>query len=343
MRGQALRALVTGGSGLLGSHIAEQLVRRGDQVRAIVRPSSDARFLEDLGAEIVRGDLTDPKSSAAAVRDVDVVFHAAAKVGDWGTKAEFQSGVVDATTHLAVEALRAGVARFVQISSTSAYGHPREGCPPIVESASLGQNLWPLWDYYTWSKVESERFLWRSHAEQGLPLTVIRPSWLFGERDRTTVARLVERLTRGQVKLLGTGDNPLSAIDAALVAEASILAAEDPGSIGEAYNITDQGSITQAEYFNLWAKVLGLAPIRKRVPYRLAFAAGFAFEAIGRATGRKSPPLITRYAAWLMGRDLSYSTEKARTRLGWRPSRDYAESIARAARWLKTRAASGDR
>src|SRR5262249_18513440 len=93
--------LVTGGTGLLGSHIAERLAARGDRVRALVRPGSDTRFLESLRVELVRGDLTDPAACAEAVRGVGVVYHSAAKVGDWGTWAEVQAGCLDATAHLA--------------------------------------------------------------------------------------------------------------------------------------------------------------------------------------------------------------------------------------------------
>jgi nucleoside-diphosphate-sugar epimerase len=326
-------SLVTGATGLLGSHIAERLVARGDRVRALVRRASDTAFLGSLGVDLFRGDLADPASCAAALRDVAVVYHSAAKVGDWGTWREFQVGCLDATSNLAAAAAEAGVERFVHISSTSAYGHPPDRGVPIDETAPLGQDLWWAWDYYTRSKVESERLLWRMAAARGLRLTVIRPSWLFGERDRTTVARLVTRLRRGGIPLIGRGDNPLSAIYAGEVAAAALLAAGDPGSVGEAYNITDQGRITQREFLDLFAASCGAPPVRGRRPYPVVYAAAFALEALGRLTGQSRPPLITRYATWLMGRDVSYSTKKARTRLGWRPALGYPESIERAVRW----------
>jgi len=96
-------------------------------------------------------------------------------------------------------------------------------------------------DHYTRSKVESERLLWRVAEAGRLAVTVIRPSWLYGERDRTTTGRLVTSLRQGKVRVIGRGDNPLSAIYAGTVADASILAANDPSSAGESYNITNQG------------------------------------------------------------------------------------------------------
>ena len=318
---------------MLGSHIAERLVARGDRVRALVRASSDTGFLLHLGVELVVGDLADPASLRAAVEDVDTVYHCAAKVGDWGHWREFQADCLDATRNLALAALDARARRFLHISSTSAYGHPAEGGPPVDEEASLGQNFWPIWDDYTRSKVESERILWGLAATQALPVTIIRPSWLYGERDRITLRRLVTRLRANRIPLIGPGDNPLSAIYAGNVADAAILAADDPRSVGEAYNITHQGQLTQREFFALLADAAGARPPSRSVSYPLAFAVAFGFEAVGKARNQGHPPLITRYATWLMGRRVSYSTHKAETKLGWRPQLDNSQSIKQSVAW----------
>jgi len=246
------RVLVTGATGLLGSHLAEQLRQRGHAVRALVRPTSRTDFLKSLGVELVEGDLTNPDDCARAVDGVEHVFHSAAKVGDWGKWDEFQVGCIDATRTLAVASAKAGVSRFLHISSTSAYGHPHDQETPIDESAPLGQNVW-YWDPYTWSKVECEQLLWGLTRTDGLALTVIRPSWLFGERDRTTIPRLLPAFRAGKVLIVGPGDNPLSAVYAGTVADAAILAAEDPDSRGEAYNITSHGPITQRGFLDMIA------------------------------------------------------------------------------------------
>lgn len=334
------RQLITGATGLLGSHLAEQLTARGSTVRALVRPGSDTRFLERLGVELFPGDLLDPDACERAVAGVDTVYHTAAKVGDWGSWREFQVGCLDATDNLAGACQCAGVRRLVHISSTSAYGHPPEGGPPVTEEAPLGQNFWPIWDHYTRSKVEQERRLW-ALAERGLPLTVIRPSWLYGERDRTTTARLVHRLERGQMQIIGRGDNPLSAIYAGEVATAAITAAERPEAAGRAYNITDQGPITQRAFFALWAEAVGVPPARRRKPYGLVFAAALGMEAAWKLARSPRPPLITRYATWLMGRDVRYSTERARSELGWSPRLSYAESIEQTVSWWRASRTGG--
>jgi nucleoside-diphosphate-sugar epimerase len=334
------RSLVTGATGLLGSHIAERLVGAGVAVRALVRPTSQTDFLESLGVQLVRGDLTSAEDVARALDGVTTVYHAASKVGDWGSWADFERDCLGATRTLANAAVRADVRRFVHISSTSAYGHPREGGPPILEDDALGQNLWPLWDHYTRSKVEQERLLWRMAEGAGLRLTVIRPSWLFGERDRTTTARLVRRLQGRGIPLVGSGDNPLSAIHAGEVAEAAVRASDLPIALNRAYNVTDQGPITQRSFFNLWASACGVRPSRSRHAYGLVFAVGLGLEAASRLTRRPRPPVITRYATWLMARRVSYSTARARYELGWSPSQTYDESIRKTVSWYLNQTAS---
>jgi 2-alkyl-3-oxoalkanoate reductase len=327
------RVLVTGATGLLGSHLTERLVKQGARVRALVRPGSPTDFLETLDVEVVRGDLTSSAACASAAAGVALVFHCAAKVGDWGKWREFQTGCVDATRSLALAAARTSVDRFIHISSTSAYGHPTDQDAPIDENSPLGQNIW-LWDYYTRSKVECERSLWRMAAAGRLPLTVIRPSWLFGERDRTTVPRLIGEFRRARMMIVGKGDNPLSAVYAGVVADAAILAARDPDSRGEAYNITSHGPITQRGFLDLFADALQVPRITRQVPYNLAFAGGFLLEMRDRLLLRSRPPRVTRYGAWLLGRSLEYSTEKARLRLGWQPETGYRESITRTVQWF---------
>ncbi|WP_165065890.1 NAD-dependent epimerase/dehydratase family protein [Paludisphaera rhizosphaerae] len=326
-------ALVTGATGLLGSHLVERLRARGDHVRALVRPSSETSFLDGLGVEPAIGDLLDPQALDRALEGVDVVYHCAAKVGDWGGWSEFQVGCIDATRTLAEAALRAGVSRFVHVSSTSAYGHPRDREEPVDESNPLGENVWVL-DHYTRSKVECERLLWKMAEDDGLPLTVIRPSWIFGERDRTTIPRMIREFRWGRVSIVGRGDNPLSAVYAGVVADAMILAADDPASIGEAYNVTSHSAITQRQFLDMLADAIGVRRVTWRYPYWYAFYGGFSLELRERLLRSPKPPRVTRYGAWLLGRRLSYSTEKARRKLGWTPALTYEESLGRTVRWF---------
>src|SRR5712691_4764162 len=103
--------LLTGASGLLGSHIAQTLSERGERVRALVRPGSDVAFLRRLGVELVEGDLLVPASLPRAVSGADIVYHCAARVGNWGTKKEFRTDIVDTTRNLLQACSTANVGR----------------------------------------------------------------------------------------------------------------------------------------------------------------------------------------------------------------------------------------
>jgi len=323
--------LVTGATGLLGSHIAEQLHRRGRRVRALCRSGSDTRFLQSLGAEIVAGDLTNREVLAQACDGVDIVYHAAARVGDWGPWADFVRVSVDGTQNLLEAASAAGVRRFLHISSISAYGHVDGEGKVFDETAPLGVNL-HRWSYYSRAKVEAEKRVWAMHSSGRLPVTVIRPSWLYGPRDRATLPRLIDSLRRGKLKIIGDGKNRLNVVHAGNVAEAAILAAESDRAVGEAYNCCHDGVLTQQRYFDLIADAVGDPRVTKSVPYGIAYKAAFLFECFGHLFRAERPPLVTRYAVWLMGRRCFFECTKLKEQLGWSSSVGYEEGVPLAVR-----------
>ncbi len=318
-------ALVTGATGLLGSHIAEQLRKRGAAVVALTRPGSDTAFLDEIGVKCVEGDLSEPASLAAAARGVDTIYHAAARVGDWGPWEEFVRFSIDGTRNVLDAARSAGVRRLVHVSSISAYGHVND---PVVldESAPLGRCL-SRWSYYSRAKVEAEKLVWAAHQTGDVNVTVIRPSWLYGPRDRATLARLITAIRRRKIKLLGGGENRLNVVHAANVAEACVLAACSDRAAGEAYNVCHDGVLTQRRYFNAIAAAIGEPEVTRRVPYGVAYRAAFLMECMGHLLKSTKPPLVTRYSVWLMGRRCFFECNKIKQQLGWSSTIGYEQGI----------------
>ena len=325
--------VITGATGLLGSHVAEALVGRGERVRALVRPASDVSFLHGLGVELSVGDLHDAESLRRAVDGADVVYHCAARVGDWGPWSLYQREIIDATGHLLGACRAAGVGRVLYVSSVTVYGHPRDGGAPITEDAPLGQRLYWCWDYYCRSKIAAEAL---ARAE-GPGVTIVRPSWIYGPRDRTSLPRLMAAFRAGRVTLIGSGDNLLNVVYAADVAEGAILAANHPDAGGQAYNLCSEGELTQRQFLDALTEALGRPPVRRRLPFWLAYAGGFVSEVIGRAIFLKRPPHITRYAVGLVGRPTRFSIVQARRQLGWQPRVGAREGLRRALEWYRTR------
>lgn len=325
--------LVTGASGLLGSHIVEQLRRRGRPVRVLLRRAADRAWLATQNVAFADGDLSDPASLAAACDGVTTVYHAAARVGDWGPWEDFVRVSIDGTRHLIDAAIAARVRRFVHVSSISAYGH-RNGVGLVLdETAPLGRNVY-RWSYYTRAKVEAEHIVWDRHRAGKIEVSVIRPSWIYGPRDRTTIGRIVNLIRRGRQRLLGDGDNRLNTVYAGNVAECCILAADSPRAAGEAYNASHDGVITQRQYVNLIAQTLGCQPVTAQVPYGAAYRVAFVLECFGHLFHTSKPPMITRYGVWLMGRRSFFECTKAREQLGWQPTVTYEVGVPATVRWF---------
>ena len=237
-----------------------------------------------------------------------------------------QRGIVLFVPTAEPAAAGAGVRRFLHISSISAYGHPDGDGLVLDETAPLGQGL-HRWSYYSRAKVEAEKLVWAAHSSGRIPVTVIRPSWLYGPRDRATMGRLIASIRQGKAKLIGRGDNRLNVVHAGNVAEAAILAAESDAAVGQAYNCSSDGVLTQEQYFNRVAAALGEPPVVRRVPYRVARTAALILECIGHLFRTVRPPLVTRYSVWLIGRRCFFDCTKARQQLGWESTVSYEEGI----------------
>lgn len=323
--------VVTGATGLLGSHIVERLAERGERVRALVRATSETGLLKELGVEIVVGDLHDAESLRRAVSGADVVFHCAAKVGDWGRWSEFQSSVIDATTHLLAACEKEQVGRFVYVSSVQVYGRP--GAKQITEDEPLGQNL-RHWEKYARSKIEAEK-LCRQYPGA---VTILRPSWIYGPRDRHTLPRIINGLRAGRMGLIGAGSHKLNLVYAGDVAEAAIAAAYSPDAAGQAYNLTSPGEVTQREWFDIITETLGMPRVQRSLSPRMAYAAGWFSELVGRAIFLQRSPYVTRYGVGLMLRPTNYSNEKAKRELDWSPQTPVREGMRRTLEWYHVHA-----
>lgn len=321
--------LVTGATGQLGSHIVEQLRSVGEVVRVLVRPGRDVTFLQRVGAELIEGDLRDPTAVGRAVKGVGVVYHCAAKVSDWGPWREFEEEAVTATRNIVTACMLAKVPRLLHVSSISVYGHPRvEPGGKIDENTPLGQGFW-LWDYYPRAKLLAEQI-----AREFASTTVVRPSWLYGPRDRITIPRVIPALLGKRVPVIGSGENFLNIIYAGDVARGAILAANNPGAVGQAYNLCSEGEVKQVDLLNALTDALSLPRITKHIPYGLAIRWAFVLEFLKRIVFAKKPPTITRRAIYLIGRSTAYSTEKAQSELGWKPEVDIREGVRRTLEWF---------
>jgi len=316
---------ITGATGLVGGHAVEEAVKRGHRVRALVRPTSDVRWLDGWGVDRVVGDLEDREALRAGVDGADWVFNCAAKVGDWGRLEEFRRLNVEALRLLLGAAGDAGIARFVHVSSLGVYeGRDHHGTDETVPPAANSL------DAYTRSKTEAEALVLEAHRQRGLPATVIRPGFIYGERDRTVVPKLLLNLRRGTFAYFGSGDQALNCIYVKNLVAGLFLAADDPAAVGEVFNLTDGQRVTKRQFIGRVAELAGLRPPTRHIPLGLARFLANLVEAAAKLRGAENPPLINKARYKFLGLNLDYSIEKARRVLDYRPPFTFEQGIERA-------------
>jgi nucleoside-diphosphate-sugar epimerase len=322
-------SIITGATGLLGSHVAEQLCGRGVPVRALVRANSDTQFLRTLPVEIIATDLRELRRHSGALEDAGTIYHCAAFVRDWGTWQEFLDGTVEVTRSVVNACRMAGAGRFVHISSISVYGNPPTSAGMITEDTPTGKFLWPG-DYYGRSKFLAEEVVheYPDHV-------IIRPSWIYGRRDLVSLPRVIQAVRDRRARIIGRGDNRLNLVNAADVARGIVLAAETPSARGQAYHLCSRGEITQREFFDFVAEHLNLPRVDRKVPFRIAWRAASILETLFRAIGRRTPPPFTRRALLMLSRPTRFSIDKAERELVWRPEVRVREGLEDALAWRK--------
>lgn len=327
---------ITGATGLVGSHAAEEALRRGHRVKALVRGSSDTRWLDLWGVEKVAGDLEDADALRRGVEGADWVFNCAARVGDWGTLEEFRRLNVEALRLLLDAAADARVGRFVHVSSLGVYeGRDHVGTDETVPTAA--QSL----DAYTRSKVEAEELALRYYRERALPVSVVRPGFIYGPRDRTVLPKLLDVLRNGRFFYFGSGDQVLNCIYVKNLVQAVFLAAEVPAAVGEVFNLTDGGTVTKKQFVGRVAELAGMKPPRRRIPLWLAWTLAVLLERRARRKNSPVPPLVNKARYKFLGLNLDYSIEKARRVLGYRPAYTTEQGLAEALADLAPRAQAG--
>ncbi|MEX0801601.1 MAG: NAD-dependent epimerase/dehydratase family protein [Dehalococcoidia bacterium] len=328
-----MKALVTGATGFIGSHIVGRLVARGDSVRALIRVDSDVSYLESLGVERVIGDIADPESLPLALQGVEAVYHAAALVDDWGPWFGFQRVTIDGASNVLEAAARANVVRFLHVSSDAVYAHRYLGQTMTEETPLETRFAW--WDYYRRSKLAAELLARRFHAEGRLAVTIVRPGLVLGERDRVTLPGAIAFLKSKSATYLGDGHNRLPYVYAGDLAEGCLLAATAANAAGQTYNLVSDEEVTQRDLFAAAAEERGLTLPKRTTPVPLVHAMALVMELASVLTGRRSRPSLTRMGVTMIGRPYIEDASKAQADLGWTPAVPLREAVRRAVAWAR--------
>ena len=318
--------LVTGATGLVGSHVARLLVRRGDRVRVTTRGRSKLDNLAGLDVEPVRADILDRRALRRALRGVERVFHVAGLTSLRASPAELARINVQGTRVVLEEALRAGVQRAVVTSSVAAIGPaPWGSTADERQPFSAGGLDVP----YVHAKREAEGEALRV-AAHGLDVVLVCPAHVFGEGDLyRSSTELVLRFLRRQIPAYV--DGALNIVDAEDVAHGHLLA-DERGEPGERY-ILGNRNFTLDRLFADLGRISGVAPPALKLPVPAALAFAHAAEAL------PGTPPITTVEVRAASQWWAFRSTKAKRELGWKPSH-HEDTLERTVAWYRDRGAA---
>jgi dihydroflavonol-4-reductase len=329
-----MKCFLTGASGFIGSNLVHELLARGHEVTALLRPKSDERGLHGAKFERVIGDTSDRGALEKAMRGCDWCFHVAASYHLWlADYAPMYAANVEGTRNVIEAATAAGCSRIVYTSTVGCIGLPKAGADgaiiPTDETTPVSEAQ--MSNHYKLSKWRAE-VVARELAAKGAPVVIVNPSAPVGPRDvkpTPTGKVIVDYLNRAMPAYLDTGLNWVHVRD---VAVGHILAAEK-GRIGERYILGNaDGNWTMREAFAVLQEITGVPAPRFEIPYGVALAAAHVDECISRFTRKapKAPLAGVRMARYKM----FFNPAKAIRELGL-PQTPPRQALADAVDWFR--------
>jgi dihydroflavonol-4-reductase len=312
-----MRALVTGATGKVGHAVAGALVRRGDEVRALVRDPARAASLLPAGVEAVKGDVTEPATIEVAAAGCQLVFNAMGLPEQWLAEPDVFERVNARGSEAVVRAAaRAGARRVVHTSTIDVF-HAEPGTD--FDEAQVAD--YPKGTAYERSKQRAEQLALAAAAETGIELVIVNPAAVYGDGpggDATSIEQsllrpLIER-RRAAVPLLPPGGMGLAHTSG--LAAGQLLAAER-GRPGERYILCD-GHMSFRELAETAVRLAGRGIVPPVMPVRLAKALAAGGEALARVVSR--PPLLPKGQLYFFLWDARPQSAKAQRELGWTPT-----------------------
>jgi dihydroflavonol-4-reductase len=321
-----MTTLVTGASGFLGSHVARQLVSRGEDVRVLMRASSTNRAIADLSLEYVTGDLRDPASLERALAGVQYVFHVAADYRLWARKSrDIYDSNVGGTKNLIAAAKRANVEKFIYTSTVATIAVDRPQLPTEATDAKLEEMV----GHYKRSKWMAEREVLNA-ANEGLPVVITMPTTPVGPGDwkPTPTGKIVLDFLNG--KMPGYVETGLNFVGVEECAEGHLLVGE-MGKVGERYLLGAE-NLTLKAMLDLLAKITGLPAPKLKIPHGVALGVAYMNTAFSRLIGKE--PQIPVEGVKIAQHMMFVDCTRAQRELGFKTGSVEA-ALERAVRWYE--------
>ncbi|MGB7848559.1 MAG: hopanoid-associated sugar epimerase [Candidatus Acidiferrum sp.] len=321
-----MTTLVTGAAGFLGSHLTRQLVARGEDVRVLMRPSSNNRAISDLSLEYMTGDLRDAASLERAMHGVKRVFHVAADYRLWAKHPkEIYDSNVGGTKNVLTAAKNAGIGQLIYTSTVATIAVDRPDLPNESTDAKLEEMV----GHYKRSKWMAEKEVLQA-SKDGLPAIVAMPTTPVGPWDwkPTPTGKIILDFLNG--KMPGYVETGLNFVGVEECAAGHLLAAER-GKVGERYLLGAE-NLTLKQLLDTLAGITGLRAPSMKIPHGVALGVAYVESALSRLVGKE--PQIPVEGVKIAQHKMFVDCSRARRELGFQPG-SVTAALERAVRWYQ--------
>jgi len=308
-----MKCFVTGASGYIGSCLVKRLSQEGHEIIGLIHNNPPKNTYKNV--EYKKGDITDIKSIEPIVKEIDVVFHCAAHVKDYGVKTKFLDINVNGTKNLIQVCKENEVKRFIFIS------HMR-----YEKSKKMS--------FYSETKHIAEEILKEEHQNNNFPFVIIKPGNVYGPDATIWVVRNINSIKKGRISLIDSGKGIFHHTYIDNLLDALILSMDKPEAVGKSFNITDgDNSVTFKEYFNRLSKMLGKKPIERNMSKKAAMFVGKLMLFLNKIF--RIEPWVTPFSVEILTNQKYIDIKEARDLLGYTPKVDFNQGMSNVENWLK--------
>jgi nucleoside-diphosphate-sugar epimerase len=321
-----LKALITGATGFVGSHLADKLLEKNYEVYCLKRSTSSTKWLDGKNVKYVEGDLFSNEALEKCIKDMDFVFHVAGVVKA-KTKEGFYHGNSDSTKNLLEITYRVnpGLKKFIFVSSLAACG-PAKTDKPVDENTVP----YPITTYGL-SKLKAEEEVYKYRDK--FPISIIRPPAVFGPRD-TEILIYFKTFSKGLNSVIGFDAKYLSLVYVEDLVDGIILAAESNKADGQKYFVCFDKAYNWDEIGTLTSKLLGKKALKIRLPHSVLYSVGYLAELFSTFSSKPATLNIEKCKDITQLRWVC-SNEKAKQELGFKAKYTLEESFRKTIDWYK--------